>query len=216
MLPPRAARRSCRWRSRDRPISRATFSRGRKSRRLERIASSITAACARLKPENGACDDGADEPRAEARPLLVLRDALRPPAPNARSPPRAAAPGPPSATIGQSRRPVRQPAKMRTSSTWLATACGTSRRLSSVREGRNGATIQCSPSAMIPSGAMWTAPARSTVVTIVSRIIGIGSAALLGAKRVAGLRQAACGPPPGGRRRRPSRAARPAHSACRG
>ena len=46
------------------------------------------------------------------------------------------------ATTGQSRRPVRQPAKTRTSSVWLAAAKGTARRLSSVREGRNGAMIQ--------------------------------------------------------------------------
>src|SRR6185503_2193715 len=95
--------------------------------------------------------------------------------------------GPAVGTAGHSRRPVRQPAKMRTSSTWLATACGISKRLSSVREGRNGATIQWSPSAMIPSGAMCTAPDLSTVVTIVSRIIGMVSAALFSAERVPGL-----------------------------
>src|SRR5215471_21627699 len=35
--------------------------------------------------------------------------------------------------------------------------------------------IHCSPSAMRPSGAMWTRPVQSAVVRIVSRIIGIDS-----------------------------------------
>ena len=51
------------------------------------------------------------------------------------------------------RRPVRQPAKTRTSSVRLATANGAARRLSSVVEGWNGAMIQRSPSAISPSGA---------------------------------------------------------------
>ena len=98
----------------------------------------------------------------------------RPRAPNARAPRRGAAPGPSVATVGQSRRPVRQPAKMRTSSTWLATACGTARRLSSVARGaerrddpvarrrRSGRAARCAPRRR-----------ASTVVTIVSRIIGM-------------------------------------------
>src|SRR5689334_10703171 len=49
--------------------------------------------------------------------------------------------------------------------------------------------IQPSPSAMMPNGAMWTAPAALIVVTIDSRIIGIGSLRRRRAQRVPGLAQ---------------------------
>jgi hypothetical protein len=52
----------------------------------------------------------------------------------------------------------------------LAIANGTSPRLSSVTEGRNGAITQPSRSAMMPIGAIWTFPPRSMVVMIVSRL----------------------------------------------
>src|SRR5690348_7107053 len=50
--------------------------------------------------------------------------------------------------------------------------------------------IQPSPSAMMPNGAMCTSPAALIVVTIVSRIIGIGSVRRRGAQRMPGLAQA--------------------------
>src|SRR5580704_2350912 len=46
-----------------------------------------------------------------------------------------------------------------------------------------------SPSAMTPNGAMWTVPVAFIVVTIVSRIIGIGSLRWRRAQRVPGLAQ---------------------------
>src|ERR1700761_7546150 len=49
---------------------------------------------------------------------------------------------------------------------------------------------QPSPSAMMPNGVMWTAPAALTVVTMVSRIIGIGSGRRGGTQRVPGPAQA--------------------------
>src|SRR4029077_801151 len=67
---------------------------------------------------------------------------------------------------------------------------GTARRLSIVTEGWNGATIQPSPSAIMPNGAMCTAPEALTVVTMHSRIIGIGSVRRGCAQRVPGLAQA--------------------------
>src|SRR5262245_60863682 len=50
--------------------------------------------------------------------------------------------------------------------------------------------IHPSPSAMMPNGVMWTAPLWLIVVTIVSRIIGIGSLRRRRAQRVPGLAQA--------------------------
>src|SRR5215470_6836783 len=58
-----------------------------------------------------------------------------------------------------------------------------------VADGWNGAMIHSSPSAMMPNGAMWTAPASLTVVTMVSRIIGIGSLRRGRAQRMPGLPQ---------------------------
>src|ERR1043165_1589588 len=52
------------------------------------------------------------------------------------------------------------------------------RRFSSVVEGRNGAMIHSSPSATSPSGAMCTVPAALTVVTMISRIIGMSASGL--------------------------------------
>src|SRR5437016_864340 len=52
------------------------------------------------------------------------------------------------------------------------------RRLSSVVEGRNGAMIHPSPSAISPIGAMCKVPAALTVVTMVSRIIGMSASGL--------------------------------------
>src|SRR6516225_2073158 len=92
--------------------------------------------------------------------------------------------------IGHFARPVKQPAKARTSSVKLATANGTSRKLSSVTDGRNGAMIQPSSSAIMPIGAKCTCPARFIVETIVSRIIGIGLP-LSCAQGLPGLGQAA-------------------------
>ncbi len=78
-----------------------------------------------------------------------------------------------AATVGQSRRPVMQPAKTRTSPGWLATAVGLISRLSCVREGLNGAMIQPSPSSIRPSGAMCGAPSALIVVTMVSTMRGM-------------------------------------------
>src|SRR5262245_21991003 len=50
--------------------------------------------------------------------------------------------------------------------------------------------IQLFSAAMMPSGAIWTAPVPLIVVTITSRIIGIGSLRRRGAQRVADLAEA--------------------------
>ena len=119
-LASRVGRRSSRRRSRDTPPRAPLFRAAAFEAAWRGSASSITAAWARLKPAAGACDTAAAQPHAEARALRHPRRRSRPPAPNARARRRASAPGRRSATVGQSRRPVRQPAKMRTSSTWLA------------------------------------------------------------------------------------------------
>src|SRR6185312_8140205 len=72
---------------------------------------------------------------------------------------------------GQSRRPVRQPAKTRTSSVWLITALPLWRRLSSVVDGRNGARIGWLSRQITPIGAICAAPPGPTVVMMLSMIM---------------------------------------------
>src|SRR5712671_1304642 len=159
--------------------------------RLTRIAASITAACARLNPANGACTPRlttAHWKRGRCSSSVTPTTAS---SVCARAPVSRGTGTLSDARVGQSCRPVRQPAKIRTSSVWLATANGMALRLSSVVDGRNGAMIHPSPSAMMPIGVICRRPSAFVVVKIVSRIIGTASARRVrGAQRMPRFAQA--------------------------
>ena len=123
--------------------SASIFSGGSILSRVVSTAHSSTAACARLKPSHGRWLASCTRLHEKRGRCSIFGHLRRPPAPNAKRRRRACTPGTRVAgRVGQSLRPVTQPAKTRTSSVWLATAYGTCCRLSSVVEGRNGAMIQ--------------------------------------------------------------------------
>ena len=76
------------------------------------------------------------------------------------------------ARVGQSWRPVRQPANTRTSSLALTTATRVASTFSSVVDGRNGARMtRPAADSRMPIGATCTRPVLERDVTIVSQII---------------------------------------------
>ena len=131
---------------------------------------SITAACARLKPANGAWPASCSVSqmncgRTSSSRMSTTSTSLWLSAPS------SLCSGNWSAShSGQSRRPHRQPAKIRTSSLRLITAQRSRRRLSSVIDGRNGASTRSSPSAHTPIGARCVVPSSLRVVTMDSYI----------------------------------------------
>ena len=200
---------------RDRSVSRATFSRGRKSRRLDRIASSITAAWARLKPENGACETArssrvrkrgrcsSSATSSTASSQCAIAAASRGTGP-------AVANGRPVAPAGEAAGEDAHVVDM---------ACHRVRHLAKVVERARGPERGDDPMLAVGDDAE-------------RRDVDRAGAIDRGDDRLADHRhwlsrpswRAACGPPrraasglpPAGRRPRPSRAARPARSACRG